>query len=59
LKSLTNRAVARRCITTLAIAWAVAAIFFKFYSFVIEFSTMLGVWFVLDFLVSKVSKKNH
>jgi hypothetical protein len=58
LKSFTNRVVAGRCLTTLAIAWGFAAIFFKFYSFVLEFSAMLGLWFLLDFLGSKANKRN-
>lgn len=59
LKSFTNRVVARRCLMTLAIAWGFAAIFFKFYGFILEFSAMLGLWFLLDFLVSKVNGRSR
>lgn len=59
LKSFTNQVVAGRCLTTLAIAWGFAAILFKFHSFVLEFSAMLGLWFLLDFLVSKMNRRNR
>lgn len=59
LKSFTNRVVAGRCLTTLLIAWGFAAIFFKFHSFVLEFSAMMGLWFLLDFLGSKVNRRSH
>ncbi len=59
LKSFTNRVVAGRCLMTLAIAWGFAAIFFKFHSFVLEFSAMLGLWFFLDFLGSKANRRSR
>jgi hypothetical protein len=59
LQSFTNQGVARRCLTTLAISWIVAAVFFKFYSFVLELSMMLGLWILLDFLSSKVGRKTR
>ena len=57
LKSFTDLVVARRGLTTLAIAWGIAAIFFKFHSFLLEFSSMLALWFLLDFLVSQVDRR--
>lgn len=59
LQSFTNQVVARHCLTTLAISWIVAAVFFKFYSFVVELSMMLGLWLLLDFLSSKVGRKTR
>jgi len=59
LKSFTDQVVAGRGLTTLAIAWGFAAIFFKFHSFVLEFSAMLGLWFLLDFLASQVNRRNR
>jgi hypothetical protein len=57
LQSFTNQTVAKHCLTTLAVAWIIAAVFFKFYSFILEFSAMLVLWFLLDFLSRKVSRK--
>jgi hypothetical protein len=59
LQSFTNQVVARHCLTSLAVSWIVAAVFFKFYSFVLELSMMLGLWLLLDFLSSKVGRKTH
>ena len=59
LKSFSDRVIARRGLTTLAIAWGFAAIFFKFHSFILEFSAMLGLWFLLDFLASRVSRRTR
>lgn len=59
LKSFMNQVVAGRCLTSLAIAWGLAAIFFKFHSFLLECSAMLGLWFLLDSLASQVSLSNR
>ena len=59
LKSLGNRAVAKRCLITLSIAWVTAALFFRFYSFTLELSAMLVLWFLLDFLIDRVRQKPH
>ncbi len=57
LQSFMDRRIAKRGLTTLAIAWLIAALLFRFYSFVVEFSAMLTLWLILDFLGSKVSRK--
>lgn len=58
LQSLTNRTVvANRGLITLAIAWFITALFFQFYSFMLEFAAMLALWWVLDFLGSKIGRK--
>ena len=57
LQSLMNLKMAKRCLTTLAIAWITAIIFFKFHSFVLEFAAMLALWSLLDFGLGKLSRK--
>ncbi len=59
LKSFMDQVVARRCLTALAIAWGFSAIFFKFHSFLLEFSAMLGLWFLLDSFASQLSLRNR
>jgi hypothetical protein len=59
LKSLNNRVVAKRCLITLVIAWITAILFFRFYSFTLELSAMLVLWFLLDFLLERIRQNTH
>jgi hypothetical protein len=56
LQSFANRTISRQILITLAIAWLVASLFFRFYSFMLEFAAMLMLWWVLDFLSSRMSR---
>jgi hypothetical protein len=59
LQSFTNQVVVRQCLASLAISWLIAAVFFRFYSFVLELSMMLGLWLLLDFVSSKIAGKSR
>ena len=59
LQSFANQGVAKHCLITLSITWVIAALFFRFYSFILESSAMLGLWFLLDFLSNKVKWKTR
>jgi hypothetical protein len=39
---------------TLAIAWVIAELFFKFHSFTLECAAFLAAWLVLDVLVQEI-----
>jgi hypothetical protein len=39
---------------TLAIAWILAELFFKFHSFTLECAAFLATWLVLDVLVQEI-----
>jgi hypothetical protein len=39
---------------TLAIAWIIAELFFKFHSFTLECAAFLATWLVLDVLVQEI-----
>jgi hypothetical protein len=39
---------------TLAIAWVIAELFFKFHSFTLECAAFLATWLVLDVLVQEI-----
>lgn len=57
LKSLFNKTIAKFSLISLALSLLIAEIFFKFHSFLLEYSSMLVLWFLLDFLISKLTNK--
>jgi hypothetical protein len=57
LQSFTNQAIAGRCLTTLAISWTLAIVFFRVYSFAFELLMMLGLWLLLDYFSNKAGRK--
>ncbi len=59
LQSFAHRTVPKQSLITLAIAWLIAALFFKFYSFLLEFSAMIVLWVMFDFLAGKIQRKNR
>jgi hypothetical protein len=51
---LSGRELIRRHLPTLVVALAIAEVFYKFHSFLLECVAFLATWFVLDYVVDRV-----
>ena len=59
LQSLARKRIAQVALPSLGLSWIIAEVYFKFYNFGLEFVSMLGLWFVLDFVSNKLIGKFH
>lgn len=59
LQSLFSQGIAKISLPSLAVAWVVAEVFFKFHSFALELLSMLGLWFLLDFAANRLIRKSR
>lgn len=53
-RSFAQKRIAQVTLPSLGVSWVVAESYFKFYSFGLECISMLGLWFVLDFVSNKL-----
>jgi hypothetical protein len=54
LRLLSVKRLTYEQVPTLAIAWVIAELFFKFHSFTLECGAFLATWLILDVLVQEV-----
>ena len=54
LRLLTVKRLTYEQVPTLAIAWGIAELFYKFHSFTLECGAFLATWLILDMLVQEV-----
>jgi hypothetical protein len=57
LKSLSHRELFQRHLPIFLASFVIAELFYKFHSFTLETAAFLATWFVLDWLVGKVTRQ--
>ena len=56
LRMLSVRRLLIEQLPSIAAAWLIAELFYKFHSFTLETIAFLATWFVLDFIVQSVRR---